>query len=181
MNQTFLPLLLKSSRQSQPCAIINMGSVAAHMPLAFMSSYVASKAALYAYAEVLRVEIAPLGIRVINLQLGNVRTNEFNGVIEDTQLDESSLWYPVRDVYNKELGKAATNGWTPVQMARKIRDEIVTRRWNSRKGRDTVWIGEGAFFCRIITALESWVSLRIWAWMVGVMYGMGRITRREKQ
>ena len=51
MVQEFMPLLMLSS----DACIVNVGSNAAYIPLAFGSSYNASKAAVHAYSDTLRV------------------------------------------------------------------------------------------------------------------------------
>jgi 1-acylglycerone phosphate reductase len=64
-----------------------------------MSNYAASKAALYAYSECLRVELVPLGVKVTYVMTGNVNTNT---VGSRYHLDKDSLWYPIRDSYERE-------------------------------------------------------------------------------
>jgi 1-acylglycerone phosphate reductase len=83
MCQTFLPQLLLAKG-----TIVNMGSVAGHIPLPFMSNYCASKAALHAFSESLRIEIAPLEVNVIYINARNVKTNT---VSSRHHLDENSL------------------------------------------------------------------------------------------
>jgi len=73
MCQVFLPELLAVKG-----TIINMGSIAGHLPIPFMSAYAASKAAVHAYSGSLRVELAPLGVKVIYVMTGNVKTNTVN-------------------------------------------------------------------------------------------------------
>lgn len=72
MTQTFLPLLLASSKSHIALKstdwnprIVQMGSLAAICPTPFYSAYNASKAALLQYGNTLRVELEPLGIKVI--------------------------------------------------------------------------------------------------------------------
>lgn len=55
MVKAFIPLLLKSDGGH----IFNISSVAATMPIPYLSMYGASKAALQAYGDTLRVELAP--------------------------------------------------------------------------------------------------------------------------
>jgi 1-acylglycerone phosphate reductase len=162
MCQTFLPQLLAAKG-----SIINMGSVAAHMPLPFFSNYAASKAALHAYSECMRVELAPLGVAVTYVMAGNVRTNELSTT--RYQLDSSSLWYPVNDNFEKELHKAMTTGMEPADFAKRLADQTIERR------RDTVWVGAGAVGCWFISALENWLPFRIWPTLFSVMYGMKRV------
>lgn len=161
MCQTFLPQLLLAKG-----TIVNVGSVAGHIPLPFMSTYSASKAALYAFSESLRIEIAPLGVKVIYINTGNVKTNT---VSFRYHLDESSLWYPVKDAYEAEQEKAATTGMDPAEFANDLTGRILGRH------QDTIWVGEGAFMCRIVGGLEHYLPFKIWPFAFSQAYGMKKI------
>jgi NAD(P)-dependent dehydrogenase (short-subunit alcohol dehydrogenase family) len=54
--------------------IVLVSSLAAGVPLPYQAFYSASKAALSSYAEALRLELAPCGIRVACIEPGNFRT-----------------------------------------------------------------------------------------------------------
>ncbi|CAI6288090.1 unnamed protein product [Periconia digitata] len=161
MCQTFLPSLLAAKG-----VIVNVGSVAGHLPLPFMSNYCASKAALHAYSECMRVELAPLGVRAVYVMTGNVKTNTVN---VKYHLEEGSLWYPVKENYEKEQEKAATTGMAPAAFAVQLADQTL----NSR--RDTVWVGEGALMTRIISGLENYLPFKLWPAAFSHGYGMKRI------
>lgn len=76
MVSAFTPLLLASaSNSSTPPVIINTSSVLARLPFAFSAAYNASKAAVASYSDTLRVELSPLGIKVVTLFMGEVSTN----------------------------------------------------------------------------------------------------------
>ncbi|MEQ1439010.1 SDR family oxidoreductase [Fontimonas sp. SYSU GA230001] len=54
--------------------ILNVSSLVNQLPVPFQGYYCASKAALHAYTEALRYEVAPLGIRVAAIEPGNFAT-----------------------------------------------------------------------------------------------------------
>lgn len=54
--------------------IVVVSSLAAAVPLPYQALYSASKAALSSYAEALRLELAPCGVRVCCIEPGNFRT-----------------------------------------------------------------------------------------------------------
>ncbi|KAF5671260.1 short-chain dehydrogenase [Fusarium heterosporum] len=71
----FTPLLLASVSGSKTApVIVNVASVLARLPFPFSSAYNASKAAVAAYSDTLRLELDPLGIRVVTLYMGEVST-----------------------------------------------------------------------------------------------------------
>jgi NAD(P)-dependent dehydrogenase (short-subunit alcohol dehydrogenase family) len=55
--------------------IVNIGSVVAQLPTPFAGPYCASKAAVHMLSDVLRMEVAPFGIDVIEVQPGAVRSS----------------------------------------------------------------------------------------------------------
>jgi 1-acylglycerone phosphate reductase len=71
----FTPLLLAAiPSSSHPPIIVNTASVLARVPYPFSSAYNATKAAIAAYSDTLRLELAPLGIKVVTLFMGVVST-----------------------------------------------------------------------------------------------------------
>lgn len=69
LTQTFTPLLISSKG-----LILNVGSVAAIVPYVFGSVYNASKAALHAFSNTLRLELEPFGVRVLVVVTGGVKS-----------------------------------------------------------------------------------------------------------
>ncbi|KAG4430222.1 hypothetical protein IFR05_014293 [Cadophora sp. M221] len=62
----FFPLLLASVPESRlPPTIINTSSVVSRVPVLFTANYNASKAAVTSYSDTIRLELAPLGIKVV--------------------------------------------------------------------------------------------------------------------
>lgn len=64
-------------------AVVNISSVAGKLPLPYMAGYCATKFALNALSDGLRMELAPAGVRVVTVCPGRVRTqfhvNAFRG------------------------------------------------------------------------------------------------------
>ena len=69
VTKAFLPLLRQSRGR-----IINMGSSSGLLALPCLSTYAASKFALEAITDSLRVELGPFGISVIIIEAGNIET-----------------------------------------------------------------------------------------------------------
>ena len=66
--------LLPHMRERGPCMVLVMGSIAGRISIPFQSHYSASKFALEAYVEALRLEGRPLGIRATILEPGDTST-----------------------------------------------------------------------------------------------------------
>ncbi len=61
--------------------VVNIISLAAHIPIPWLGIYTSTKAALANLTDSLRIELKPLGIRVIGVYPGYMRTNFFNNAI----------------------------------------------------------------------------------------------------
>ena len=90
--QVFAPLLIPAKG-----TIVMIGSLAAVLPYTFGAVYNASKAALHAYANTLRVELAPLDVKVITIVTGGVKTNLATRL--KRVLPENSLYSDLDDAY----------------------------------------------------------------------------------
>jgi NADP-dependent 3-hydroxy acid dehydrogenase YdfG len=55
--------------------IVNVGSVVGHLPTPFAGIYCASKSAVHMLSDVLRMEVAPFGIRVLVVEPGGVKSS----------------------------------------------------------------------------------------------------------
>lgn len=69
VTQTFLPLLPRGSGR-----IVNLGSVGAHITIPFGGVLCGSKAAFESFSDALRLELRPLGIHVVIIQPGSIKT-----------------------------------------------------------------------------------------------------------
>ncbi|KAK8127958.1 NAD(P)-binding protein [Apiospora sp. TS-2023a] len=183
VTQAFLPLLLQrasttSSDNTTPRAwglggllggqqqhhqpmIVNHTSVGSVMPMPFQSVYNASKAALAMLTQTLRMEVAPFGIRVVELKTGGVKTNIIpnNNVHKDPppsgagHLPVGSIYAPARTVVEHALSQEglADRGITPEQWAREVADLLL-----SGNPPQVIWKGESAALARVVTLLPSW-------------------------
>lgn len=67
-------LLLPGMRERRRGKIINVGSMLASFPLAYRSSYVATKAAIKGFATAARYELSPFGIEITTVEPGSIAT-----------------------------------------------------------------------------------------------------------
>lgn len=66
--------VLPQMRVQRDGLILNVSSLVNQLPVPFQAYYCASKAALHAYTEALRYEVAPHGVRVCAIEPGNFAT-----------------------------------------------------------------------------------------------------------
>ena len=80
--------------------IVNIGSVTAVTPYVFSSIYNATKGALHAYSNTLRLELAPFGVRVILIITGGVKSRITR---TERTLVEDSPYLPVSADYLRRI------------------------------------------------------------------------------
>ncbi|KAF2664208.1 NAD(P)-binding protein [Microthyrium microscopicum] len=93
VTQAFLPLLIKSKG-----LLVNQTSISSVSTVPFTSAYSASKAAMATFSDGLRLELAPFGIRVVELKTGAVQSNFMPNLPEaSVKLPQGSIYEPARD------------------------------------------------------------------------------------
>jgi len=90
VTQAFLPLLTKAKG-----VVVMNSSVASVIPVPGMGIYSASKAALAMLTDTLRLEVAPFGIRVVELKTGTVESH-FHENSGKVVLPANSLYAPIK-------------------------------------------------------------------------------------
>ena len=108
LTQALLPLFVQTSRQV-PAKILNNSSVCGKFSGASKSAYHASKFALEAWSDSLRIELEPFSIAVVNILPGQVGTDMigeyFNGLISNFENAPSYVHelYGGKEFYKKVL------------------------------------------------------------------------------
>lgn len=96
--------------------VITIGSVSGVLVTPFAGAYCASKAAVHALSDALRMELAPFGVRVLEVQPGAIDTHfAQNASAQAEQLiAQDSPWWPMRDGI-RARAKASQDHPTPVR------------------------------------------------------------------
>lgn len=112
VTQAFLPYLRKSKGY-----IINVSSIMAFIPLHFQSFYSASKGALDNFSLALRQEVKPYGIKVCNIQPGDVKTGFTDSRIKN---NIDTIYNSSEKDSTKKFEKSERKGMSPDKIANKI-------------------------------------------------------------
>jgi NAD(P)-dependent dehydrogenase (short-subunit alcohol dehydrogenase family) len=91
VTQAFLPLLLEAQG-----VVVNIGSINAGLCPPLFGAYNASKAAVEALSRTMRRELAPLGVRVVTVKTGSVRSALFDHA-EGITIPDKSIYAPLRE------------------------------------------------------------------------------------
>ncbi|KAF2005182.1 NAD(P)-binding protein [Amniculicola lignicola CBS 123094] len=148
MCQAFAPLLIASKG-----TIVQTGSLAAIMPYVWGAPYCASKAALHAYSNTLRVELAPLGVRVITIITGGVKSNIAR---VHRELPQGSYMIPLAKEYERRLVHSQDLGMDTEAYARSCVAQVTCGDAYGGLLGKTRWIWEGKM---------SWIVWFAWTWL----------------
>lgn len=166
--ETFMPLL----RRSQG-TVVQIGSVAACIPYAWGSIYSASKAALHSYSGILRVEVAPLGVHVITVVTGGVKSRIAR--LERT-LQEDSAYKELEDDYrNRQIHSQKVGMETDLYAKEVVKKVLEADGWLWRTR--TIWAGANSGTVRWL----SWILPEVVSeWILSRMFGFNKLKGVER-
>jgi 1-acylglycerone phosphate reductase len=146
VTQAFLPLLLKSKG-----IIVNQTSAAGVAPVPFQSTYNASKAAVSMFSDTQRLELQPLGIRVVDLKTGGVKSNFFakDSVATQVSLPKGSIYEPAKETVEKTM---RGERWDDHEDAQLWAGQVV-KDLLRKQPPPNIWRGANAGLARIATIL----------------------------
>lgn len=129
--QLTLPLL----RTTDGARIVNVSSVGGRIHEPFGAWYHATKFALEGFSDCLRMELQPLGVDVVVVQPGGIRT-EWGGIARDTLIEQSGATLYARWARRHAgmLDRAESARWLsdPETIARTIATALAARRPRTR-------------------------------------------------
>jgi NAD(P)-dependent dehydrogenase (short-subunit alcohol dehydrogenase family) len=94
--------------------VVNIGSVSVVLVTPFAGAYCASKAAVHALSDALRMELAPFGVRVMEVQPGAIASSFAKNAGHEAEqlISEQSPWFPLREGI-RARAKASQDNPTP--------------------------------------------------------------------
>lgn len=137
VTQAFLPVLRRSRGR-----VVFVGSIGGRSALPFLGAYAASKFALEAITDSLRIEVAPFGIEVAIVEPGTIATPMWTKpqrAVESLPPEAAQLYGERIDKFRKLAAKrSAGKGVPPEEVAKAIEHALTARRPKTRYlvGRD---------------------------------------------
>jgi len=124
--------VLPTMRAQRAGRIVNVSSLAGRVSVPFMGAYCASKFALEAFSDALRIEAKPFGVRVAIVEPGPVITRFQRRALESLPevATGSSAYETIYESYRREFETGA--GATPGRVAHVILKALQARRPRSR-------------------------------------------------
>ncbi|POR69340.1 SDR family oxidoreductase [Pseudomonas syringae] len=95
--------------------VVNIGSVSGVLVTPFAGAYCASKAAVHALSDALRLELAPFGVQVMEVQPGAIASSFAQNASHEAEqlISEQSPWWPIREGI-RARARASLDNPTPV-------------------------------------------------------------------
>lgn len=144
LTRELAPLLVKAKG-----TVAFTGSVAGSMPMLKGSIYSSTKAAIHAYAGTLKVELRPLGVKVVHFVTGAVDTP-----IADNRTSLQGSFYNVPEMVKSEEERQNTFTKMPVDVyAKKTVDDVESQTLGGSPDR---YRGKSASWARLLLAVLPW-------------------------
>ena len=157
--RTVLPYM----RQRKNGVVVIIGSIAGLISVPFQSAYSASKFALEGFAEALRMEVKPFGIKVVLIEPGDFKTDFTRNRVVAEQADTNPAY---TRKYKRALGimeHAEKTGPPPVEVARLL-EKILQ---NPAPG---LRYPIGNFSDRFAAGIKPFLPGRLYEWLVMKAY-----------
>ncbi len=152
VTQALLPLLRRSRGR-----IVNIGSGHGLLAVPDKSAYAASKFAVRAISDALRVELMPFGVAVSHLAVGKVETAvlgkilaERETMVRDADPEVVELYRPLWEFFDREV--KGLPGIPPVEVGK-----VVARALTTAKPKPHYLIGPGARKMKVLARLPAWL------------------------
>nr|WP_225884054.1 SDR family oxidoreductase [Prochlorothrix hollandica] len=115
--QAVAPLMRSQGRG----VIVNLGSISGVLTTPFAGAYCASKAALHALSDALRLELDPFGIAVVTVQPGGIQSNFGTAASRLVQQLPAQSWYqPVAAAIHNRAIASQTNATPTADFAQQL-------------------------------------------------------------
>jgi NAD(P)-dependent dehydrogenase (short-subunit alcohol dehydrogenase family) len=155
-----LPMLRKGQGR-----IVNMSSVSGRVAYPFLGAYAASKFALEALSDALRVELRPWGIRVVLIEPGSVKTPIWGkgqaGYEELERRTQGGRWELYADAisrFGEKVRRSGEQGIPPEAIAKIVEKALTAKRPRARY--------VPGFGTRLMLRVAGLMPTRLWDWTI---------------
>ena len=147
MVTAFTPLLISAVADNSPApVVVNVASVLARLPMPFASGYNATKAAVASYSDTLRLELDPLGVKVLTLFMGEVSTSLM--VPENVQFRADSLYTDFEHKVKSRSATHARESIKPGPFAKQVVGQVL-----ATTPKNYIWKGTNALLVWLLNAI----------------------------
>ena len=166
-------LVVPAMIQNNSGMVVNISSISGVMPSAFAGAYCASKAAMNAWSDTMRMELKPFNIRVITVQPGAIHSNFGNSAAKNLAFaEDKSPYAPIADFINRRA-LISQEGATPAEdFARKLVNQLL-----KKKPKSIIRIGKSSF---IYPFLKRWLPDNVLDGIISRKFGLKKLELLRK-
>ncbi|WP_420591183.1 SDR family oxidoreductase [Bacterioplanoides sp.] len=148
LTKALLPLL----RASGNAQVVNIGSVSGILTTPFSGAYCATKAALHALSDALRMELAPFNVKVVTVQPGAIESKFGDNSLANlgNLIDEQSIYAPLK----KSIQDRATASQDNPTPAKEFATELMAQLLSQPDA--VIRIGNGS---RALPFIRRWIPV----------------------
>ncbi|KAI9859073.1 MAG: hypothetical protein M1824_003913 [Vezdaea acicularis] len=146
--------------------IVQIGSVAAYIPYVFGAVYNASKAALHAYSDTLRLEMAPYGVKVVVVVTGGVQSRIAR---RERQLPPTSLYLPIDGDYQRRLKHSQEGAMANADYAKSVVSQVLPKAHKKR-----IWEGNKSW---LVWFVHSFYLSSYFDWYMSKEFGLAKLAK----
>ena len=130
--------------------VVNIGSVSGVLVTPFAGAYCASKAAVHALSDALRMELAPFAIEVMEVQPGAIASSFGASASQQVEqlLEQNSPWWPIRDGIRARANASQDNPTPASHFARNVLAAV-----QNKQRPDLLRLGNGSRIMPLLAAL----------------------------
>lgn len=167
-------LVVPSMIKNKSGMLVNISSISGVMPSAFAGAYCASKAAMNAWSDTLRMELKPFGIKVITVQPGAIHSNFGNYASQNLVFaKDQSLYAPIADFVDKRAYISQEGATTADDFARRLVAQLLKKHPKS-----IIRIGKSSF---IYPFMKRWLPDFILDGIISRNFGLSKLQKTTAQ
>jgi NAD(P)-dependent dehydrogenase (short-subunit alcohol dehydrogenase family) len=120
--------------------IVNISSVSGVLPTPFAGAYCSTKAALTAFSDSLRMELAPFGIQVITVQPGGIKSNLSDNADKELERFRKTPYGPIQNFIIARANASQEKATPAETFAKELVDKLVREKMPKfiRLGKDSM-------------------------------------------
>ena len=119
--------------------IVNISSVSGMLPTPFAGAYCSTKAAVTAYSDSLRMELAPFGLEVITIQPGGIKSNLSDNADKELERFKKTPYGPIQDFIVARAHASQENATPAEEFVKQLVDKLTLEKTPNfiRLGKDS--------------------------------------------
>ncbi|MDI6742450.1 MAG: SDR family NAD(P)-dependent oxidoreductase [Smithella sp.] len=105
--------------------IVNISSISGVLNTPFAGAYCSTKAAVTAFSDALRIELAPFGIRVITVQPGGIKSSLSVNADRELERFRKTPYGPIQDFIARRAHMSQENATPTEEFVKKLVDKLI--------------------------------------------------------